>query len=63
VLQSTCLFSESDDLNPVGPYAIFKQEAEPGLRQLAIQAKMKIVISRLTLVYGPKAPLIVLLAS
>jgi nucleoside-diphosphate-sugar epimerase len=54
--QSVRPFSESDALNPVEPYAISKQEAEFGLRQLAEQTDMEIVIIRPPLVYGAEAP-------
>ena len=54
--QSLLPFSESDNPNPVDPYAISKEEAESGLRQLAEQTDMEIVIIRPPLIYGPKAP-------
>jgi nucleoside-diphosphate-sugar epimerase len=54
--QSVRPFSESDDPKPVEPYAISKQEAESGLRQLAEQTDLEIVIIRPPLVYGPDAP-------
>jgi nucleoside-diphosphate-sugar epimerase len=54
--QSLRPFSENDVPNPVEPYAISKLEAESGLRQLAEQTDMEIVIIRPPLVYGPKAP-------
>ncbi len=54
--QSVRPFAESDVPNPVEPYAISKLEAESGLRQLAEQTDMEIVIIRPPLVYGPNAP-------
>ena len=54
--QSLLPFSEIDNPNPVDPYAISKEEAESGLRQLAEQTDMEIVIIRPPLIYGPKAP-------
>ena len=54
--QSVRPFVESDIPNPVDPYAISKLEAESGLRQLAEQTDMEIVIIRPPLVYGPDAP-------
>ena len=54
--QSVHPFIEDDIPNPVGPYAISKLEAESGLRQLAEQTDMEIVIIRPPLVYGPNAP-------
>jgi len=47
----------ADDLpNPQEPYAQSKWEAEQGLRQLAAETGMEIVIIRPPLVYGPAAP-------
>ncbi|WP_044874955.1 SDR family oxidoreductase [Pseudomonas sp. LFM046] len=38
---------------PVDPYGISKLEAEHGLRQIAEESRMEVVIVRPTLVYGP----------
>ncbi len=49
-------FLEVDKVNPQGPYAISKYEAEQGLLALAIETGMEIVIIRPPLVYGVNAP-------
>lgn len=46
-------FSESDPAQPQDPYGLSKWEAERGLRQLALQTGMQVVIIRPPLVYGP----------
>jgi len=46
-------FSETDEPNPLDPYAVSKHEAEQGLRQIAAQTGMDVVIIRPPLVYGP----------
>lgn len=46
-------FSEKDRPNPLDPYAKSKCKAEEGLRQLAVDTEMEIVIIRPPLVYGP----------
>lgn len=46
-------FSESDEPNPLDPYAVSKHEAEQGLRKIADQTGMDVVIIRPPLVYGP----------
>jgi len=46
-------FTEQDVPAPFGPYAISKYEAEEGLRKLAQQTGMGVVIIRSALVYGP----------
>jgi nucleoside-diphosphate-sugar epimerase len=46
-------FQESDACNPQDPYAISKYEAEQGLRQLAADTGLEVVIIRPPLVYGP----------
>ena len=48
--------TEEDGPNPVSLYAHSKMEAEIGLREVAKQTGMEIVIIRPPLVYGPKAP-------
>lgn len=45
-------FSASDTPAPIDPYGISKMEAENGLRQLASQTGMEVVIVRPPLVYG-----------
>lgn len=55
-IQNERPFTEDDIPNPVGPYAVSKMEAEKGLRQLADETGMEVVIIRPPLVYGPNAP-------
>lgn len=51
--QSGTPFSEQDVPAPSDPYGISKMEAENGLRQIAAQSGMAVVIVRPPLVYGP----------
>lgn len=46
-------FHASDDSAPVDPYGVSKLEAEIGLREIAAQTGMEVVIIRPPLVYGP----------
>ena len=46
-------FSEADRPNPHNAYAVSKLEAEQGLRRLAEQTGLEVVIIRPPLVYGP----------
>lgn len=46
-------FMADDPANPVGPYSTSKAEAEEGLRLLAKETGMEVVIIRPVLVYGP----------
>lgn len=46
-------FKETDAPDPQDPYAISKHEAEVGLRQIAADTGMEVVIIRPPLVYGP----------
>ena len=46
-------FSADDEPAPQDPYGISKKEAEAGLRELAAQTGMEVVIIRPPLVYGP----------
>ena len=46
-------FSADDEPAPQDPYGISKMEAEAGLRDLAAQTGMEVVIIRPPLVYGP----------
>ena len=46
-------FAFNDPLQPEDPYAISKAEAEAGLKQIAAQTGMEVVIIRPPLVYGP----------
>ncbi len=46
-------YTADDQPAPVDPYGISKREAEDGLRQLADQTGMEVVIIRPPLVYGP----------
>lgn len=47
------LFRDDDLPHPLDPYGLSKQEAEEGLRQLAQESGMEVVIVRPPLVYGP----------
>lgn len=49
-------FLETDVPAPSDPYALAKMEAEQGLRELAAEVLMDVVIIRPPLVYGPGAP-------
>jgi nucleoside-diphosphate-sugar epimerase len=49
-------FGPEDTLRPRTPYAQSKMEAEQGLRQIAAESGLEVVIIRPPLVYGPKAP-------
>lgn len=46
-------FTEEDQPAPKDAYAVSKWEAEQGLRELADESKMEVVILRPALVYGP----------
>lgn len=46
-------FTPEDSPSPVDPYGISKMEAERGLREIAAQSGMEVVIIRPPLVYGP----------
>jgi nucleoside-diphosphate-sugar epimerase len=46
-------FTEKDTPNPIDPYGISKHEAEEGLRLIAKETGMEVVIIRPVLVYGP----------
>jgi nucleoside-diphosphate-sugar epimerase len=46
-------FSETDAPNPQDAYGLSKHEAEQGLRQMAAETGMELVIIRPPLVYGP----------
>ena len=41
-------------LTPLEPYGVSKMEAEQGLREIAAQTGMEVVIIRPPLVYGPR---------
>lgn len=47
-------FTADDDPAPEDPYGISKWEAEVGLRRLAAESDLKVVILRPPLVYGPE---------
>lgn len=47
-----CVFTNRSQPNPRDPYAVSKHEAELGLRRLAVDAEMEVVIIRPPLVYG-----------
>lgn len=49
-------FTAADTPDPAEPYAISKHEAELGLRQIAAETDMEVVIIRPPLVYGANAP-------
>jgi len=46
-------YSADDSPTPTDPYGVSKMEAEHGLRQLASETGVEVVIIRPTLVYGP----------
>jgi nucleoside-diphosphate-sugar epimerase len=46
-------FSADDIAAPIDPYGVSKMEAEQGLREIAAQTDMEVVIIRPPLVYGP----------
>ena len=48
-------FRSTDKVNPKDPYSISKQKAEKGLKRIAKNGKMEIVIIRPPLIYGPSA--------
>lgn len=49
-------FSADGTVSPHSPYALSKFEAEVGLRSIASQSKMEVVIIRSPLIYGANAP-------
>jgi len=49
-------FTELNEVHPHNAYALSKHEAELGLRQIAADTGMEVVIIRPPLVYGPNAP-------
>ncbi len=49
-------FTEDDEPNPQGPYAISKYKAEQGLFKISKKSGMEVVIIRPPLVYGANAP-------
>jgi len=51
--QSGRAFTEADSPDPQDAYGLSKHEAEQGLRQLAVDTGMEVVIIRPPLVYGP----------
>tara|TARA_R110001606_G_scaffold178752_1_gene325438 strand:+ start:22745 stop:23692 length:948 start_codon:yes stop_codon:yes gene_type:complete len=55
-ISNTTPFLISDKLAPVEDYAVSKLEAEIGLRKIAEETGMEVVIIRPSLVYGPNAP-------
>lgn len=55
-ISNTKPFRVEDEPAPVEDYAISKFEAEIGLKQIALDTGMEIVIIRPPLVYGPDAP-------
>ena len=50
------VFSNSSSYAPVEPYAVSKMEAEIGLKEIALNTSLELVIVRPPLVYGPGAP-------
>lgn len=48
-----CPYRENDVPAPVDPYGISKMEAEAGLRLIAVETGLEVVIIRPVLVYGP----------
>ncbi|MCR1828854.1 NAD-dependent epimerase/dehydratase family protein [Pseudomonas oleovorans] len=55
-LNSSRPFTETDSEAPHDPYAVSKYEAEQGLRKLATETGLEVVIIRPPLVYGGAAP-------
>ena len=55
-IQSRAPFTEQDISQPHDAYSISKSEAELALEEFAKTTNMEIVIIRLPLVYGPRAP-------
>lgn len=55
-ISNTSPFSIDDSPAPVEDYAVSKLEAEIGLRNIAEETGMEVVIIRPPLVYGPNAP-------
>ncbi|MEI8631905.1 SDR family oxidoreductase [Vibrio sp. PP-XX7] len=55
-ISSMTPFSVSDTPAPIEDYAVSKLEAEVGLRKIAAETGMEVVIIRPPLVYGPNAP-------
>jgi UDP-glucose 4-epimerase len=51
-----CVFTEEDKPNPQNSYGISKLEAEEGLRLIAKESNLEVVIIRPPLIYGPNAP-------
>jgi UDP-glucose 4-epimerase len=51
--QLGCLFTADDAPAPLDAYGVSKMEAEQGLREIALQTGMEVVIIRPPLVYGP----------
>ena len=49
-------FAETDQTHPHNPYALSKWEAEQGLKQIAAETGLEVVIIRPPLVYGCNAP-------
>ncbi|WP_033396962.1 hybrid nucleoside-diphosphate sugar epimerase/sugar transferase [Desulfobacter curvatus] len=45
--------TEADPCNPKEPYAVSKYEAEQGLKKIAVETGLEIVIVRPPLIYGP----------
>ncbi len=50
---TTSSFTEQDQPNPIDPYGVSKLEAEQVLQKMATHSKLKFVIIRTPLVYGP----------
>ncbi|MGO4891630.1 UDP-glucose 4-epimerase family protein [Flavobacterium sp. W21_SRS_FM6] len=55
-ISNTRPFNVADKPGPVEDYAVSKLEAEVGLKQIAAETGMEVVILRPPLVYGPNAP-------
>lgn len=53
---TTTPFRAGDTASPHSPYALSKWEAEQGLRALAAESDMQVVVVRPPLIYGPDAP-------
>lgn len=53
---NTSPFTADDEVKPAEPYALSKWEAEQGLKKIAEETELEIVIIRPPLVYGANAP-------
>lgn len=52
--QTEKIYSASDEVNPLDPYALSKWRAEQGLQEIQRKTALEVVIIRPPLIYGPK---------